>query len=264
MSGWTQPSRNVCGAGDWEDRRSERKQRGTGVGQTIRLHIDVACRADHQASCADGAGEFCGRAGGSGPRRATWSGCGPRCPRAPSHGGAGADPQRMGAPGGVAAGPGGEGGPGAARAVGRPAGLLQQAHENRPPRLRIRARLPLVHPDGVPRHRPPGPAEPLLRAVRLRSSLVKRRTRPPPSASTPSWSSWDRYGPTCWGPVTTPRAPWPCWSAMPIPRRQEAGPQGTDDPAHPGQCRGAWREAKADELLVAAGGVHRAVGRRRP
>jgi hypothetical protein len=28
------------------------------VGQTIRLGIDVACRADHQASCADGAGEF--------------------------------------------------------------------------------------------------------------------------------------------------------------------------------------------------------------
>ncbi len=28
------------------------------MGQTISLGIDVACRADHQASCADGAGEF--------------------------------------------------------------------------------------------------------------------------------------------------------------------------------------------------------------
>ena len=28
------------------------------MGQTIRLGIDVACKADHQASCADAAGEF--------------------------------------------------------------------------------------------------------------------------------------------------------------------------------------------------------------
>ena len=28
------------------------------MGPTIRLGIDVACRADHQASCADAAGEF--------------------------------------------------------------------------------------------------------------------------------------------------------------------------------------------------------------
>ena len=28
------------------------------MGQTIRLGIDVACRADHQASCADATGEF--------------------------------------------------------------------------------------------------------------------------------------------------------------------------------------------------------------
>jgi hypothetical protein len=28
------------------------------VGPTIRVGIDVACRANHQASCADAAGEF--------------------------------------------------------------------------------------------------------------------------------------------------------------------------------------------------------------
>src|SRR5205085_8674723 len=37
-------------------------------------------------------------------------------------------------------------------------------------------RLPLLHPDGLRPIDHLGPAQPLLRAVRLRSSLVKRRT----------------------------------------------------------------------------------------
>ncbi len=41
---------------------------------------------------------------------------------------------------------------------------------------RILARLPLLRPDGLRSIDHLGPAEPLLRAVRVRSSLVKRRT----------------------------------------------------------------------------------------
>ena len=89
------------------------------MGQTTRLGIDVACRADHQASCADGAGEF------------LWSGCRFRTTVADLqrlwaklYAGAEVtvvlEPTRkcLGAPGRVAAGPGGEDGDGAARAVG--------------------------------------------------------------------------------------------------------------------------------------------------
>jgi len=41
---------------------------------------------------------------------------------------------------------------------------------------RILARLPLLHPEGLYVHEHLGPAEPLRRATRLRSSLVKRRS----------------------------------------------------------------------------------------
>jgi transposase len=41
---------------------------------------------------------------------------------------------------------------------------------------RLLARLPLLHPDGLYSHEHLGPAEPLRRATRLRSSLVKRRS----------------------------------------------------------------------------------------
>jgi len=41
---------------------------------------------------------------------------------------------------------------------------------------RLLARLPLLHPEGLADHRSAGPAEPLRRAVRHRSSLVKRRS----------------------------------------------------------------------------------------
>ncbi len=37
-------------------------------------------------------------------------------------------------------------------------------------------RLPLLHPDGLHRHTSDGPAEPLHRAVQMRSLIVKRRT----------------------------------------------------------------------------------------
>lgn len=41
---------------------------------------------------------------------------------------------------------------------------------------RVLARLPLLHPEGLREYRGLGPADPLRRAVKLRSSLVKRRT----------------------------------------------------------------------------------------
>ena len=42
---------------------------------------------------------------------------------------------------------------------------------------RILARIPLLHPEGLYVHEHLGPAVPLRRATRLRSSLVKRRSK---------------------------------------------------------------------------------------
>ncbi len=41
---------------------------------------------------------------------------------------------------------------------------------------RLLARLPLLHPEGLREHTGDGPAEPLRRVVKIRSSIVKRRT----------------------------------------------------------------------------------------
>src|SRR3712207_5558515 len=57
MSGRTRPAERVRSR-RWRDRRMERTSEGGSGGQTSRLGIDVACRADHQASCADATGEF--------------------------------------------------------------------------------------------------------------------------------------------------------------------------------------------------------------
>ncbi len=58
MSGWTQPN-GTCAEPALEGPAiGSDNERDGQVGQTIRLGIDVACRADHQASCADAAGEF--------------------------------------------------------------------------------------------------------------------------------------------------------------------------------------------------------------
>lgn len=147
------------------------------MGQTIRLGIDVACRADHQASCADGAGEF------------LWSGWRFRTTTA--------DLERLwakmptGAEVTVVLEPTRNAWvPLAAwlRAKGAKVVMVppEQSADLRDyynkhtktDRLdsRILARLPLLHPDGLRCIDHLGPAEPLLRAVRLRSSLVKRRT----------------------------------------------------------------------------------------
>ncbi len=146
------------------------------MGPTIRLGIDVACRADHQASCANGAGDF------------LWSGWRFRTTTQDLEGLWAKVPD--GAEVTVVLEP--------TRNAWVPlAAWLRSrgAKVDVPPeqsadlrdyynkhtktdRLdsRILARLPLRHPDGLRAIDHLGPAEPLLRAVRLRSSLVKRRT----------------------------------------------------------------------------------------
>ena len=149
---------------------ASKKGRGE-VGQTIRLGIDVACRADHQASCADATGEF------------LWSGW--RFRTTP------ADLERLwakvpdGAEGTVVLEPTRNAwvplaawlpGPGAKVVMVRPeqsADLRDYNNKHtKTDRLdsRMLARLPLLHPDGLRAVADLGPAQPLKRAVRLRSS----------------------------------------------------------------------------------------------
>ncbi len=146
--------------------------------ETVRLGIDVACVAEHQASCADGAGEF------------SWSGW--RFRTTP------ADLERLWAkvPAGaevtVILEPTRNAWvPLAAwlRAKGATIVLVppEQSADlgdyynkhTKTDRLDsgVLARLPLLHPDGLIALDGLGPADPLKRAVRHRSSLVERRTK---------------------------------------------------------------------------------------
>jgi hypothetical protein len=88
---------------------------------------------------------------------------------------------------------------------------------------RVLARLPLLHPDGeLVEVDELGPADPLRRAVRRRSSLVERRTGCF-NAWMRSWSYSDRRGRTRLGPAATARPPWRCWNATPT-RERSSGP----------------------------------------
>jgi len=222
------------------------------VGQTIRLGIDVACRADHQASCADVAGEF------------LWSGW--RFRTTP------ADLERLWAkvPDGaevtvvleptrnawvpLAAWLRAKG----AKVVMVPpeqsADLRDYYNKHtKTDRLdsRVLARLPLLHPDGLRPIDHLGPAEPLLRAVRLRSSLVKRRTATAQRLDClvellgPSWA--DVLGTGDYNK-----------SSLAVLERY-ADPRALKKLGRKRlttllirASRGAWRESKADDLLVAA------------
>src|SRR4051812_39613982 len=94
--------RDVCGAGTGRTGDREGRRTQETVGQTIRLGIDVACKADHQASCADAAEEFLW----SGWRFKTTAGPGAAVGQAArgrrGDGGPGADPQCLGATGRLA------------------------------------------------------------------------------------------------------------------------------------------------------------------
>jgi hypothetical protein len=65
---------------------------------------------------------------------------------------------------------------GPAGAVGGPTHLLQQAHEVRSAGLPLAGPVPL-HPEGLHPERSLGPGDPMRRATRMRQTLVKRRTQ---------------------------------------------------------------------------------------
>lgn len=144
----------------------------------VRLGIDVACRADHQASLADERGEF------------AWSGW--RFRTTPD------DLERLWAklPGDatvvvvmeptrnawvpLAAWMGARGAKVVLVPPEQSADLRDYYNKHtKTDRLdsRVLARLPMLHPEGLRPVDGLGPAEPLRRAVRHRSSLVDRRTR---------------------------------------------------------------------------------------
>jgi transposase len=222
------------------------------VGQTIRLGIDVACRADHQASCANGVGEF------------LWSGWRFRTiPR---------DLERLwaklpeGADVTVVLEPTRNAWvPLAAWLQARGAKVVMVPPEQsadlrdyynkhtKTDRLdsRVLARLPLLHPDGLRPIDHLGPAQPLLRAVRSRSRLVKRRTAVSLRLDTllellgPSWA--DVLGTGDYSK-----------SALAVLERY-ADPRALEKLGRKRlttllvrASRGAWRESKADDLLLCA------------
>jgi transposase len=222
------------------------------VGQTIRLGIDVACRAEHQASCADAAGEF------------LWSGW--RFRTTP------ADLERLwakipeGADVTVVLEPTRNAWvPLAAWLQARGAKVVMVPPEQsadlrnyynkhtKTDRLdsRILARLPLLHPDGLRPVDHFGPAQPLLRAVRLRSSLVKRRT----AVSVRLDALVELLGPT-WGDVLGTgdynKSALAVLERYADPRALKKLGRKRLSTLLIRASRGAWRESKADDLLLAA------------
>jgi len=222
------------------------------LGQTIRLGIDVACKADHQASCADAMGEFLW----SGWRfrttpadlEALWS-------KVP------ADAEVM-----VVIEPTRNAWvPLAAwlRAKGASVVLVppEQSADLRDyynkhtktDRLdsRVLARLPMLHPEGLRPIDGLGPAVPLLRAVRHRSSLVRRRSATmqrldalvellgPALAEVIGNGSYNKTALAVLERLGDPRA------LKKLGRRRLAALLIRTS-------QGSWREAKADELLAAA------------
>ena len=149
----------------------------------VRLGIDVACRADHRASLADERGEFIWS---SWKFRTTtadlerlWAkipdgALGDRHPRA--------HPQRLGAAVGLAPSTRRHGDLGATRAVGRPAGLLQQAHQDRPVGFTGAGSSAVAAPRGPARHRQPrsGGVTAPCRPSPLQPGQAPQRRQPAP------------------------------------------------------------------------------------
>lgn len=222
------------------------------MAEMIRVGIDVACRSDHQASCADAAGEF------------LWSGWRFRT--------GAADLERLWAkiPDGahvtvvleptrnawvpLAAWLRAKG----AKVVMVPpeqsADLRDYYNKHtKTDRLdsRILARLPLLHPDGLRPIDHLGPAQPLLRAVRLRSSLVKRRTATAQRLD----ALVELLGPA-WGDVLGTgdynKSSLAVLERFADPRALKKLGRKRLSTLLIRASRGAWRESKADDLLVAA------------
>lgn len=218
----------------------------------VTLGIDVACRADHQASLADGAGEF------------VWSGR--RFRTTPADLEALWDKVPEGAEVTVVLEPTRNawvplaawlGAKGATVVMVPPeqsADLRNYYNKHtKTDRLdsRVLARLPLLHPEGLKPIDSLGPAEPLKRAVRHRTSLVKRRAASmlrldalvellgPAYADVLGTGDYNKTALMVLERFADPRA------LKKLGRKRLAA-------AMIRSSRGAWREAKADELLAAA------------
>lgn len=244
--------RSVCSAGDEGPERVNDERQEEGVAETIRLGIDVACRADHQASCADATGEF------------LWAGW--RFRTTP------ADLERLwaklpeGADVTVVMEPTRNAwvplaawlrAKGATIVVVPPeqsADLRDYYNKHtKTDRLdsRILARLPLLHPEGLITLDGLGPADPLRRAVRHRSSLVKRRT----ATSSRLDALVELLGPA-WADVLGggdyTKSALAVLERFADPRALKRLGRKRLTTLLIRASRGAWREAKADELLAAA------------
>ncbi|MEJ5256370.1 MAG: IS110 family transposase [Acidimicrobiales bacterium] len=218
----------------------------------VTLGIDVACRADHQASLADGAGEF------------VWSGH--RFRTTPVDLEALWDKIPDGAEVTVVLEPTRNawvplaawlGAKGATVVMVPPeqsADLRNYYNKHtKTDRLdsRVLARLPLLHPEGLKPIDSLGPAEPLKRAVRHRTSLIKRRAASmlrldalvellgPAYADVLGTGDYNKTALMVLERFADPRA------LKKLGRKRLAA-------AMIRSSRGAWSEAKADELLAAA------------
>ena len=161
-------------------------ERQGGKSAATALGVDIACRAAHQASLADAKVVSFGAADGSGraPTSSRRSGA-VVARRHRGHRRDRADPQRLGPARLVVSAQG-------ATVVMVPSEQSADLRDyyskhTKSDRLdsKLLARIPLLHPEGLYAHEHLGPAEPIRRATRLRSSLVKRRLKSC-AGSTPS------------------------------------------------------------------------------
>ena len=215
----------------------------------VRLGIDVACRTDHRASLADERGEFISSSWKFRtttadleclwakipedasvtvilePTRNAWCRCRPGCRHT------------------------GHGHLGATRTVGRPAGLLQQTHQDRPVGFAVLARLPLLHPEvcgaSTISVRPSHCAGPCVTASAWSSAAA-----PPASVSTHSSSCSVRLADSLGRPPPR-RPPWSYWRNTPIHGRSSVSGAAGCRVVIRSSAR-LWREDKADELLAMA------------
>ena len=185
----------------------------------LRLGIDIAVRAPHQASLADERGELLWsghrfRTTAADLERAVGHGCPPARP--PSEVTVVMEPTRNAwVP--LAAWfrrRGADGGPGPARALGRPARLLRQAHQERPAGLGAARPAAAAAPRGPAPGAGPGPGRPAAPGDQAALHPGQAPHAPAWPASTRCWRSSARTG-------TPPSAP--TWATRPPLRFLAAG-----------------------------------------